>query len=385
MRPNRRTVLGAFAASVLAGTPLTGLAQTSPPAVVATIAPLHALVSEVMAGTGSTPHLLLRGTSSPHGYTLRPSDAAALQDADVVFWIGEELEAFLAGPLDQLAADAVRDPLFGAPGLVRLPVRAGGAFEMHDHAHDHGPEHGDPAEDGAGHGDHGHGDHGHDDHGHDDHGHDDHGHDDHGHDDHGHDDHGHGHGDHDHGDHGHDDHGHGDHGHAGLDPHIWLDPANAVVMAERIATVLSNRDPANAALYRQNMAALVSKYIGLTEEIRAMLEPVTDQPIIVFHDAYQYFERRFGLTVAGSITVNPELPPSAARVAEIRDRIATLGAVCVMAEPQFTAQVIDTVTEGSGASVGVLDPIGADLVPGPSLYEALLRRNAQAILDCAAG
>ena len=373
MRPNRRTVLGAFAASVLAGTPLTGLAQTSPPAVVATIAPLHALVSEVMAGTGATPHLLLRGTSSPHGYTLRPSDAAALQDADVVFWIGEELEAFLAGPLDQLAADAVRDPLFDAPGLVRLPVRAGGAFEMHDHAHDHGPEHGDPAEDGAGHGDHGHGDHGHDDHGHDDHGHGDHGHGDHGH------------GDHGHGDHGHDDHGHGDHGHAGLDPHIWLDPANAVAMAERIATVLSNRDPANAALYRQNMAALVSKYIGLTEEIRAMLEPVTDQPIIVFHDAYQYFERRFGLTVAGSITVDPELPPSAARVAEIRDRIAALGAVCVMAEPQFTAQVIDTVTEGSGASVGVLDPIGADLVPGPSLYEALLRRNAQAILDCAAG
>lgn len=366
MRPNRRTVLGAVAAAIVAGAPWSAVAQSSPPAVVATIAPLHALVSEVMAGTGAAPHLLLRGTSSPHSYTLRPSDAAALQDADIVFWIGEELETFLVGPLDQLAADAVREPLFDAPGLVRLPIRAGGAFEMHDHDHDHGA--GDMPHDAHADAEQDHDDHAHDEHGHDEDAHDDHGHDEPG-----------------HNDLGDDDPGADAHRHGELDAHLWLDPVNAVAMMERVTTVLSNQDPANAAIYRQNMAALVSKYIGLTEEIGAMLDPVTDRPIIVFHDAYQYFERRFGLTVAGSITVNPELPPSAARVAEIRDRIAALGAVCVMAEPQFTAQVIDTVTEGSGAAVGVLDPLGADLDPGPALYEALLRRNAQAVLDCAAG
>ncbi len=410
--------------------------------VAASIKPVHSLVAGVMEGVG-TPALVVRGAGSPHTYSLRPSEARALDRADVVFWVGEDLEAFLVSPLSTLAADARVVALSEAPGIVLLPFREGGAFDAHAHDHgeaDHGHDHG-----GADHGhdhadaDHGHdhaeADHGHDhaeaDHGHDhaeaDHGHDhaeaDHGHDhaeaDHGHDhakaDHGHDhaeaDHGHDHAGADHGhdhaeaDHGHDhaeaDHGHGhdhaeadhghdhaeaDHGHdhGAHDMHVWLDPMNAQAMVRQIAEALAEADPEHAAIYRDNAAAMAARLDGLVTEVDAELAPVRDRGFIVFHDAYHYFEDRFGLEAAGSITVSPETMPGAARIADIRERVADLGATCVFAEPQFEPRIVEVVVEGTDARAGVLDPLGADLEDGPDLYFDLIRGLASSFRTCLA-
>ncbi|MEQ8602826.1 MAG: zinc ABC transporter substrate-binding protein [Marivibrio sp.] len=357
----------ALAAAAFAAHP----ARADAPKVVASIKPVHALAAQVMDGVGA-PTLLVEGAASPHAFSLRPSQAQALQGADVVFWVGPDLEQFLVEARETLAADARSAPLMQAAGVETLTFRADPAFEPHSHDDEHG------------HGDHGHDDHGHDEHGRD-HGHDhdhdhakaeehDHGHDDHGHDDHGHDDHG-------HDDHGHDDHGH-DHAHGGVDAHIWLDPMNAKAMLAAMAETLAAADPANAARYRANADAAAGEIDALSADLAERLAPVRERPYIVFHDAYQYFERRFGLSAIGAVTVSPERAPGAARVQAIRDRIQETGAVCVFSEPQFEPRIVEVVTEGTGAATGVLDPLGATLEPGPGLYAALMTDLADSALDC---
>ena len=347
---------------------------------VATIQPLHALATAVMEGAG-TPHLLIRGAASPHTFAFRPSDAEALEQADLVFWIGPALETALVNPLENLAGDTTLVTMADVPGLTLLPYRVGGPFAAHDHDHNGHDEHD--------HDEHVHDEHVHDDHGHDDHAHDDHGHDEHGHDEHGHDDHSHD--DHAHDDHGHDDHDHGEHSgeaddHAHLystvDMHLWLDPQNAVAMVDAMAEALASADPDNAALYAANAEVVTEQLDLLTAEIAESLAPVRDRSFIVFHDAYQYFENRFDLTVAGSVTVSPERQPGAQRMAEIRETIVDSGALCVFAEPQFEPRLVTLLVEGTNVGTGVLDPLGADLDPGPALYTELMRRNAQALIDC---
>jgi zinc transport system substrate-binding protein len=375
MPKSLRTALFAATALTVAA-PLHGSVHAQEaPGVAASIKPVHSLVAAVMDGVGD-PHLVVSGGASPHTYSLRPSDATALQEADVVFWVGPDLETFLQAPIATLAAGAAVVELAEADGLVRLPYREGGPFAGHDHDHGDAADAAAAADDGHG-DDHGHDDgHGHDDH---DHGHDDHDHDDHGHDDHGHDDHG-------HDDHGHDDHGHGhDHGHGSTDMHLWLDPQNAEAFAEAVVAALAEADPANAEAYRANGEALAARLDALTAELEATLEPVHDRPFVVFHDAYQYLEHRFDLNTVGSITVSPDVQPGAQRLAEIQHTIEELGAVCVFAEPQFEPRLVEVVTAGTGARPGVLDPLGADLPDGPDLYFDLMRRNARALADCLAG
>ena len=346
------------------------------PSVVVTIRPLHSLVAGVMDGVGE-PQLIVPGGLSPHTYALRPTDASMLEQADIIFWIGPDLETFLEEPIETLGANATVVTLGDAPGVTQLPVREGGAFEAHDHGHE------------ADHDDHGHDDHAHDDHGHDEHAHDDHGHDDHAHDDHGHDDHGHdehAHDDHAHDDHGHDDHAHADdhadHHHGTVDMHLWLDPENASAWVDVVVETLAAADPANADTYAINGEIVQANLDSLTLELAGTLSPVRDRPFIVFHDAYQYLENRFGLTVAGAITISPEVQPSAQRIAEIQQRIRELGAVCVFSEPQFEPRLVAVVTEGTEAETGVLDPLGTDLTDGPDLYFDLMRANADALVDC---
>jgi zinc transport system substrate-binding protein len=355
-----------------------GSALAEVPSVAVDIAPVHSLVARVMEGVGE-PALVVPPVASPHSHALRPSEAAALEGADLVVWIGPELTPWLEGAIDRLAGDAQRLTLLWSAEAIRLETRTGATFAEHDHARDdHGHDH---SHDDHGHDDHGH-DHSHDDHGHDDHGHD-HGHDDHGHDDHGHVDHGHDHAHDDH-DHGHDDHDHDDHAHAhsGTDPHAWLSPSNAHTWLGEIAETLAALDPGNAAAYRANAAAARAEIDALTAEIDARMEAVRGRPFIVFHDAYQYFEQDFGLQAAGSISLSDASEPSPARVAEIRDLVAGLGAACVFAEPQFNRGLVDAVFEGSAANVGVIDPVGATLTPGPAFYGALIRGMADSFEAC---
>jgi zinc transport system substrate-binding protein len=347
MTPATRQILLATAFS-LAAAPL-----AAAPRVVADIAPVHSIVARVMDGAG-TPELLMPPGASPHGYALRPSEAARLDAAEIVFWIGPALTPWLAGPLAALALEARQIELAEAEGITLLPMREGGPFETHDHDHDHDHDHEDHAS-------HHHGDH---DHAYDDHDH-----------------------DHDH-DHAHDDHAHDDHDHAhaadSADGHLWLDPGNAAAIAAAAAATLAELDPENAALYAANAEAFAAELTALAAEIDAKLDPLRGRPFIVFHDAYQYFEAAFDLPAAGSISLGEADAPSAARVAEIRDRIAAEGVACVFAEPQFEPRLVATVIEGSDARSGMLDPIGADLEPGPGLYPALLTGLAQGLADCLA-
>lgn len=170
--------------------------------------------------------------------------------------------------------------------------------------------------------------------------------------------------------------------HGETETHVWLDPVNAKALVQEIEEVLSEADPANEARYKANAEALERRLDSLDAEIAATLAPVRNRPFIVFHDGYQYFERRYGLKAAGSITVSPEQLPGARRITEIRARVKELGATCVFAEPQFEPNLIGVVTEGTAARAGVLDPLGSDLPDGPDLYFTLMRNMANAMKDC---
>ncbi len=293
--------------------------------VTATIKPVHALVAQVMEGVG-TPALLVQGAASPHTYALKPSDARALHHADVFFRVSETVEPFTRKIVAALPNTVRTVTLAEAPGIELLDVRTGETFEKHDHAHEAEP-------------DHDHGDH----------------------------------------DHGHDD---DDHTHGTRDGHVWLDPENARKMVAEIARVLSEASPADADTFKANAARTDAELVALQAEIARDLAPVKDKPFVVFHDAFQYFEHRFGLEAVGSITVSPDAQPSAKRLTEIRRKLATLSASCVFSEPQFQARLVDAVTEGMSARAGTLDPEGARIEPGPGAYAALLRNLAGGLRTC---
>lgn len=339
-------------------------AKADPPKVVASILPIHSITASVMQGVGE-PALLVPPGASPHAYAMRPSEAKALSEADLVVWVGPDISSFLAKPLDTLAGGASILTLVDVKGIHLLPVREGGSFDAHDHANGHG---------------HGHGDH--DDHGHKDDDHDDHGHKDH--DDH--DKHAHKEGDHD--DHGHKGHDHDSHDQRPEEPefHIWLETGNAEVMAKAIAARLSELDPANAATYGKNAADFAARMDALGHELEDLLKPAAGKPFIVFHDAWQHFEEEFGLTAVGSITLDPEKRPGARHISRLRSKIEDLGAVCVFSEPQFDGRLVDTLAEGTDARKAEADPLG-DLGtnPGIGYFETSMRKAAEAFRSCLAG
>ena len=313
-------------------------ARAEVPNVVVSIKPIHALVSAIMQGVGE-PALIVEGAASPHTYSLKPSNASALQDADVIFWVGHGLEAFLEKPLESLGSKAKVVELEDAPGLEKLPFRVGGPFEAHTHEGEEGH-------------DHAHGDDGHD---------------------HASETEGHEHGE---------EAGHEGHEHGEFDMHLWLSPENARAIAAEAAKVLAEKDPANAETYSKNLASLNERLAALDKEIAETLAPVKDKPFIVFHDAYQYFEHHYGVTASGSITVSPETLPGAERLTQIRDKVKALGATCVFAEPQFEPKLVNVVIEGTPAKSGTLDPEAATLEPGPELYFTLMRGMATSLRDC---
>jgi zinc transport system substrate-binding protein len=287
----------------------TTLATAGELKVMASIKPIHSLVAQVMEGVGE-PGLIVEGTGSPHTYSLKPAKAAELQKAQVVFWVGHELEAFLEKPIESLGAQAKPVSLMDAESVRTLPPREGAAFG--DHEEDGGDEH-------------------------------------------------------------------------GADAHIWLDPENAQAMLKTIAQTLAGADPANAGAYGSNAARASKQIDTLTGELAATVAPAKNKGFIVFHDAYQYFEKRFGLEASGAISINPENPPGAKAIAEIRARISDGKIKCVFSEPQFDSKLINLVLEGSAAKSAVLDPLGAELEPGPELYGKLLKSLAQNLAGCLAG
>ena len=325
--------------------------------VVASIKPIHSLASYLMDGIAK-PDLIVDGYASPHGFAMKPSHAKMLQNADLIFWVGEDLESFLEKPLSSIAKKAEKIELMETKGLQVLKFRERNIFDEHDHDdHDH-DDHGKKEDD-------------HEDHDHDDHGKKEDDHDDHDHDDHGkkeeHDD--------------HDDHdGHEGHAHGEFDPHIWLDPINAKAMLNEMAEHLIENDPKNEAKYKSNLDNALKEIDKLTIDVMTDLSSSVSS--IVFHDAYQYFEERFNVKVLGAFTVNTDVMPGAEQLAEIREIIEHDKVACVFSEPQFNPDIINAVAKDMKIKTGVLDPLGATLDPGKDLYFSLIRNMSASFKGC---
>lgn len=340
--------------------------------VVVSINPVHSLVASVLDGI-QTPELLIKGTDSVHGYQVKPSDAKLLENADVIVWIGPTFESTLSPSISNVSEHTTVIEVGELNGL-RL-------YENREHADEHADEHGD--EHGDEHEDH-HAEEGHHDE-HDDH-HDEKGHDD-GHEDH-HAEEGHDHGDEDHHDDKemdeHDDHhGHGDHHDHGLyDMHVWLDVYNAKVIVHEVTEILADLYPDHKSRLMSNMNSTVKKLDALEEELNELSKSFSGLPYLVFHDAYQYLEKMLGFQNSGTIAINPELAPGAKRILELRERIERVGALCVFKEPQFNPHLLETITEGTDLKVGTMDPLGADVPPGPDAYDEILRNLVVALKTC---
>ena len=433
--------------------------------VVASIKPIHSLISYVMDGVG-TPGLLVDGNASPHTFQLKPSHATMLQDADIVFWIGEDLESFLETPLESIAKDAKQVTLMESEDIELLKFREKNVFDDHDDHDDHGDEHDEHADE--------------------------------------HDDHGDEHGTHafewagifdlaagtykwsfakvdgdyadpamkmvilesgdieaseemaeelleskdsdskshndtlavndkaftlnfdesketttftveikksgkfafftehmpfefeanehffkdlsgtdvepvaqapDAGHHDHHAHAHGEH-----DIHFWLDPEIAKTIVQIAAKEMSEIDPANASKYEANAAKALNELDQLINDTRGKINK--DATYVVFHDAYQYFEQRFGIEVIGALTVNPEVLPGAKQLAEIREVIEHEGVNCLFSEPQFNPSIAETIASDTGVKAAVLDPLGAELEPGKDLYFDLISDMASSFESC---
>ena len=308
--------------------------------VVTSIKPIHSLASYLMDGIGK-PELIVDGYASPHGFSMKPSHAKMLQNADLIFWVGEDLEGFLEKPLKSIAKKAEKIELIEIKGLNVLKFRERNIFDEHDH--DDHDDH-DKKEDD------------HDDHDHDEHAkkeeHDD-----------------------------HDDHdGHEGHAHGEYDPHIWLDPMNAKVILNEMVEHLIENDPTNEAKYKSNLDKALKEIDKLTIEVMTDLNNSVSS--IVFHDAYQYFEKRFNVNILGAFTVNTDVMPGAEQLAEIREIIEHDKVACIFSEPQFNRDIINAVAKDMKIKTGVLDPLGATLDSGKDLYFKLIRNMSASFKGC---
>ena len=310
--------------------------------VVASIKPIHSLASYLMDGV-KKPDLIVDGYASPHGFAMKPSHAKMLQEADLIFWVGEDIESFLVKPLGSIAKKAEKIELMEIRGINKLKFRERNIFEGHD--------------------DHGHKEDDHDDHAKKEDGHDDH--------------------DHDKDEHkedGHDDHGHEGHAHGEFDPHIWLDPLNAKKILKEMAKHLIENDQANESIYKENLKKASKDLDKLVKQVKSELNK--DFKSIVFHDAYQYFEKRFKVNVLGAFTVNTDVLPGAEQLSEIREIIEHEKVTCVFSEPQFNPGIINAVAKDMNINTGVIDPLGATLNPGKDLYFNLIKNMSKSFQGC---
>ena len=305
--------------------------------VVTSIKPLHSLASYLMDGVGK-PDLIVDGYASPHGFSMKPSHAKMLQNADLIFWVGEGMENFLEKPLNSIAKKAEKIELMETKGLQVLKFRERNIFDEHDH--DDHDDHAKKEDD---------------------------------------------HDDHDHDNHGkkeeHDDHdNHEGHNHGEYDAHIWLDPINAKVILFEMSKHLIELDAKNESVYRDNLSKAYNEIDKLTKDVTAEL----DQSVasIVFHDAYQYFEKRFNVNILGAFTVNTDVMPGAEQLAEIREIIEHDKVSCVFSEPQFNPDIIKAVAKDMNIKTGVIDPLGATLNPGKDLYFDLIRNMSASFKGC---
>lgn len=300
--------------------------------VTVSIKPIHSLVAGVMGETGE-PNLLITGAASPHTYQIRPSDAVTLTNSDLVVWVGETLETFLRRPLANLGENAQILTLEDHPSIELIPAREGGIRfeELADHqAHQDHDEHHDEQE-------------------------------------------------------AHDEHGHHGHDHGEFDMHIWLSPTRATTIVDAVAAELTEIDPDNSAIYEANAKQMRERIAMAAGKLTASLFLLKDHKFIVFHDAYQYFELAFGLSNVGAIAIDPSRPVGARRLTEIRSALTEHDIKCVFTEPQFSPDLVTTITEGIDINSTPIDPLGADVEAGENAWFEIMDNMGAAFQTCLAG
>tara|TARA_B100001758_G_scaffold247449_1_gene265313 strand:+ start:876 stop:1787 length:912 start_codon:yes stop_codon:yes gene_type:complete len=284
-------------------------AFASKPLIVASINPLHSIVTSIVGNTGNV-SLLIESNTSPHNFALKPSHAKLLNNAEIFFYIDDQLESALKKTIKSLPKTVKVKKVSQFKNLKLLPVRENLNWEEDGHGHNH------------------------------------------------------------------------DHDHGSYDIHFWLDTQNAIEIAKGVTQELSKLYPENINTYKKNAKKLITKIKTKDNSIKLKLKEVKNKPYIVFHDAYQYFEKAYNLNAIGSILLNPEQPPSPKRIIKIRSKIKTLNAYCVFKEPQFKAQIVNTVIENTNAKVGTLDPLGSNIVSGQDMYINLLDDLATNLKNC---
>lgn len=287
--------------------PILGFARTIDEVVV-TIKPLHSLVSAVM-GRVHQPVLLLERNESPHDFQLRPLQIRKLQEAQIIFFMDEQLESFLLPAFASLPPTSHKVALSRTPGLLLLTQRHHENWQSHSHGKPHEII-------------------------------------------------------------------------SSYDAHLWLNPANAKKMLSIIVAELSLLYPENQKKYLENAQRMSQKIDIMDQKLQTQLVPLHHKRFIVFHDAYQYFEQYYGLQSIGSITIEPNQPVSARHLQSLRALIGRTKTQCIFREPQFSDRLINTVSENNAVKTGILDPIGADLRPGPDLYIQLMENLSHNLRNC---
>ena len=279
--------------------------------VVTTIKPIHSLVAGVMDGLGS-PSLIVDGSNSPHNFSLKPSHAKMIEDAEIIFWVGEDLETFMIKPLESIANNATKVSFMDLDSIIKLKFKEENILEVEGYDDDHDD---------------------------------------------------------------HDDHADGE-----FDAHIWLDPKNAIEIVNEIAKTLSLKDPNNKNVYYSNAEKLNHSLNELIEKINLSINK--DARFIVFHDAYQYFEKRFDVSSAGALILNEEALPSAKKVSEIHKIIKKQNINCIISEPQFNPNIIKSIAQDSSILTGSFDPLGSSFDTNKNLYFEMILSLSNSLKDC---
>jgi zinc transport system substrate-binding protein len=282
--------------------------------VVTTIKPIHSLVAGVMDGLGS-PSLIVDGSNSPHNFSLKPSHAKMIEDAEIIFWVGEDLETFMIKSLESIANNATKVSFMDLDNITKLKFKEENILEVEGYDDDHDD---------------------------------------------------------------HDDHY--KHADGEFDAHIWLDPKNAIEIVNEIAKTLSLKDPNNKNVYYSNAEKLNHSLNELIKKINLSINK--DARFIVFHDAYQYFEKRFDVSSAGALILNEEALPSAKKVSEIHKIIKKQNINCIISEPQFNPNIIKSIAQDSSILTGSFDPLGSSFDTNKNLYFEMILSLSNSLKDC---
>tara|TARA_B100001939_G_scaffold304515_1_gene282902 strand:- start:487 stop:1503 length:1017 start_codon:yes stop_codon:yes gene_type:complete len=293
-------------------------AHTKQLSVVASIKPIHSLVAGVMGDQG-TLSLLLDSALDPHIFSMKSSDIRKVINADILFYVDPELETFLSSIVSQKHYKLHAVRLAAQEDILLLPYRTSKVWFSEEQTSDQA---------------------------------------------------------------GNRDHTNPQAAQEAMDLHIWLHPANARRIVTIIEETLSRHDPDNRLTYIRNAKLLIKRLYDLEERVRDQLRPMREKPLIVYHDAIQYFERAFNLKSVGAIQLKSDAPPSVKHLRALRKIAREKSVACVLGAPGSHPRIATVVMGDTQAGYDVIDPLGLYLDPGPELYFELIEEISLTLQQC---